>query len=85
VGHMLGCSDAQINLSVQSAIWLPANVCLERIPELQSKTWELVSRRQKRPEGIRGSRRAPPYGAEQHGRRSSRAVSRHTAMKKGKT
>src|SRR5712692_2007395 len=49
---MVGCSGAQINLSVKSAIRLPANVCLERdIPELQSKTWKLgqkgVSRRQK--------------------------------------
>ena len=34
---MVGCSGAQINLSVKSAIRLPANVCLERdIPELQS-------------------------------------------------
>ena len=52
MGHMVGCSGAQINLSVKSAIRLPANVCLERdIPELQSKTWKLgqkgVSRRQK--------------------------------------
>ena len=32
---MVGCSGAQINLSVKSAIRLPANVCLERdIPEL---------------------------------------------------
>ena len=38
MGHMVGCSGAQINLSVKSAIRLPANVCLERdIPELQSK------------------------------------------------
>ena len=49
---MVGCSGAQINLSVKSAIWLPANDCLERdIAELQSKTWKLgqksVSRRQK--------------------------------------
>jgi hypothetical protein len=51
VGHMVGCSGAQINISVKSAIRLPANVCLERdIPELQSKTWKLgerVSRGQK--------------------------------------
>jgi hypothetical protein len=33
-----------------------------------------VSRGKKRPEGIRGNRRAPPYGAGQHGRRSNRAV-----------
>jgi hypothetical protein len=51
VGHMVGCSGAQINLSVKSAIRLPANVRLEQdIPELQSKTWKLgqkgVSRRQ---------------------------------------
>src|SRR5216684_7532571 len=95
---MIGCSGAQINLSVKSAIRLPANVCLERdIPELQSKTWKLGKRvcrgGKKRPEGIRGSRRAPPYGAGQRGRRTNRAVSRHTkrapaenprtAMKKG--
>ena len=42
MGHMVGCSGAQINISVKSAIRLPANVCLERdIPELQSKTWKL--------------------------------------------
>ena len=42
MGHMVGCSGAQINLSVKSAIWLPANDCLERdIAELQSKTWKL--------------------------------------------
>src|SRR6266849_10865113 len=39
---MVGCPGAQINLSVKSAIRLPANVWLERdIPELQSKTWKL--------------------------------------------
>ena len=95
---MVGCSGAQINLGVKAAIRLPANACLEReIAELQSKTWKLgqkgVSRGQKRPEGIRGSRRAPPYGAGQQDRRSNHAVSRHTkrapaenrrtAMKKG--
>jgi hypothetical protein len=98
VGHMVGCSGAQINLSVKYAIRLPANDCLERdIAELQSKTWKLGRK------GVAGaksgrkvyedSRRAPPYGAGQHGRRSNRAVSRHTkrapaenrrtAMKKG--
>jgi len=41
VGHMVGCSVAQINISVKSATRLPANVCLERdIPELQSKNLE---------------------------------------------
>jgi hypothetical protein len=57
---MVGCSGAQINLSVQSAIRLPANVCQERDTELQSKTWGLGKRvcrgGKKRPEGIRGSR-----------------------------
>src|ERR1035441_9332373 len=39
---MVGCSGAQINLSVKSAVRLPANDCLERdIAELQSKTWKL--------------------------------------------
>ena len=39
---MVACSGAQINLSVKSAIRLPANDCLERdIAELQSKTWKL--------------------------------------------
>ena len=39
---MVGCSGAQINLSVKSAIRFPANDCLERdIAELQSKTWKL--------------------------------------------
>ncbi len=39
---MVGCSGAQINLSVKSAIRPPANDCLERdIAELQSKTWKL--------------------------------------------
>ena len=42
MGHMVGCSGAQINLSVKSAIRPPANDCLERdIAELQSKTWKL--------------------------------------------
>ena len=32
------------------------------------------------PEGLRGSRRAPPYGAGQHGRRSNRCgISAHKA------
>ena len=30
MGHMVGCSGAQINLSVKYAIRLPANDCLER-------------------------------------------------------
>ena len=39
---MIGCSGAQINLSVKPAIQFPANDCLERdIAELQSKTWKL--------------------------------------------
>src|ERR1700736_6400631 len=39
---MVGWPGAQINLSVKSAIRLPANDCLERdIAELQSKTWKL--------------------------------------------
>jgi hypothetical protein len=97
VGHMVGCSGAQINLSVKSAIRLPANDCLERdIAELQSKTWKLG---QKGVAGAKSGRKAyevvavPPYGAERHGRRSNRAVSRRTkrapaenrrtAMKKG--
>jgi hypothetical protein len=67
VGHMVGCSGAQINLSVKSAIRLPANDCLERdIAELQSKTWKLgqkgVAGGKKRPEGIRGSRRSTVWG-----------------------
>ena len=37
-GHMVGCSGAQINLSVKSAIRLPANDCLERdIAELLTR------------------------------------------------
>jgi hypothetical protein len=43
---MVGCSGAQINLSVKSAIRFPANDCLERdIAELQSKTWRLERKR----------------------------------------
>src|SRR5271167_306414 len=95
---MLGCSGAEIDLSVKSAIWLPANDSLERTPRSCSpRLWKLGKRvcrgGKKRPEGIRGSCRAPPYGAGQHGQRSNRAVSRHTkrapaenrrtAMKKG--
>jgi len=39
---MIGCSGAQINLSVRSAIQFPANDCLERdVAELQCKTWKL--------------------------------------------
>ena len=95
---MVGCPGAQINLSVKSAIRLPANDCLERdIAELQSKTWKLG---QKGVAGAKSGRKAyevvavfHPSGAGQHGRRSNRAVSRHTkrapaenrrtAMKKG--
>jgi len=95
---MIGCSGARINVSVKSAIRFPANDCLEReIAGLQSKTWQLE---RKRVAGAKcgrkayeDSRRAPPNGAGQHGRRSNRAVSRHTkrapsenrrtAMKKG--
>jgi len=49
---MVGCSGAQIKVSVKAAIRLPANDSLERdIPELQSKTlktWQKgVSRGQK--------------------------------------
>ena len=98
MGHMVGCSGAQINLSVKSAIRFPANDCLERdIAELQSKTWKLGRKRvagaKSGRKAYEDSRRAPPYGAGQHGRRSNRAVSRHTkrapaengriAMKKG--
>ena len=80
---MVGCPGAQINLSVKSAIRLPANDCLERdIAELQSKTWKLG---QKGVAGAKSGRKAyeavpvlHPYGAGQHGRRSNRAVSRHT-------
>ena len=42
------------------------------------RTFHHHERRQRYREGIRGSRRAPPYGAGQHGRRSNRAVFRHT-------
>src|SRR5437899_9612526 len=95
---MVGCSGAQINLSVKSAT--PASS--QRLSGARHRgvavqdleTWAKGCRGgKKRPEGIRGSRRAPPYGAGQHGRRSNRAVSRHTkrapaenrrtAMKKG--
>src|ERR1017187_199005 len=77
---MVGCSGAQINLSVKSAIRLPANDCLERdIAELQSKTWKLgrngVAGAKRGRKAYEDSRRAPSW---QHGRRSNRAVSRHT-------
>src|SRR6266851_8658099 len=80
---MVGCPGTQINSSVKSVIRLPVNDCVQRdIAELQSKTWKLGQKGcrggKKRLEGIPGSRRAPPYGAGQHGRRSNRAVSRHT-------
>jgi hypothetical protein len=80
---MVGCPGTQINSSVKSVIRLPVNDCVQRdIAELQSETWELGQKGclagKKRLEGIPGSRRAPPYGAGQHGRRSNRAVSRHT-------
>src|ERR1017187_2330892 len=80
---MVGCSGAQINLSVKSAIRLPANDCLERdIAELQSKTWKLgrkgVAGAKSGRKAYEDSRRAPSYGVGQHGRRSNRAVSRHT-------
>jgi hypothetical protein len=65
---MVGCSGVQINLSVKSAIWLPANDCLERdIAELQSKTWKLgrkgVAGEKSGRKAYEDSRRAPPYGA----------------------
>ena len=80
---MIGCSGAQINLSVKSAIRLPANVCLERdIAELQSKTWKLG---QKGVAGAKSGRKAYEVVAVLHpmepgstGRRSNRAASRHT-------
>src|SRR5712691_5199570 len=95
---MVGCSGAQINLSVKSAIRLPptsawsetSRSCSPRLGNLGKR---VCRGGKKRPEGIRGSRRAPPHGAGQHGRRSNRAVPRHTkrapaknrrtAMKKG--
>src|SRR5712692_1715453 len=70
---MVGCPGAQINSSVKSEIRLPASDCVQRdIAELQFKTWKLGQKGcrggKKRLEGIPGSRRAPPYGAGQHGR-----------------
>src|SRR5260370_23466038 len=80
---MIGCSGAQINLSVRSAIQFPTNDSLERdIAELQSKTWKLgrkgVAGAKSGRKAYEDTRRAPPYAARQHGRRSHRAVSRHT-------
>ena len=95
---MVGCSGAQIKVSVKAAIRLPANDSLERdIPELQSKTlktWQKgVSRGQKAagrhtrwsPCSTLWSRAARP-AIESCGisaHKRAPAENRRTAMKKG--
>ncbi len=75
----------------------PATVWTETSRSCSPRTWKLgrkgVAGAKSGRKAYEDSRRAPPYGAGQHGRRSDRAVSRHTkrapaenrrtAMKKG--